>query len=95
MTHNALVEVPLDSDQHVAQRGAEEGRRVHVLSCPHMMAHLHQHVERVKAVDFIAQRNQTVQFRLDAVEDLIHHLSHHILAEREPKKESWMVNNYK
>lgn len=93
-THNTLVEVPLDGDQHIAQCGAEERRRVHVLSCPHMMAHLHQHVERVEAVDFIAQSDQTVQFCLDAVEDLIHHLTHHIFAEKEPKKETWMVNNF-
>lgn len=92
LTHNTLVEVPLDGDQHVTQRCAKERCGVHVLGCPHVMAHLHEHVERVKAVDFISQRDQTVKFCLNAVEDLIHHLPHHVLTERRKERKS-EINN--
>lgn len=70
-THNALVEVPLDGDEHVAQCSAEVGGRVHVLGRPHVVAHLDQHVERVEAVHLVAQCDQAVQLRLDALEDLV------------------------
>lgn len=39
-----------------------------------MVTHLHQHVQRVEAVDLVAQSNETVELRLDALEDFIHHV---------------------
>lgn len=77
-THNAFVKVPLDSDQHISQSSAEVRRRVNVLSCPHMVTHLHQHVQRVEAVYLVAQSNETVELRLDALEDFVHHQPHHV-----------------
>lgn len=77
-THNTFVKVPLDSDQHVSQSSAEVGGRVDVLSCPHVVTHLHQHVERVEAVDLVAQSDEAVELRLDALEDFIHHQPHHV-----------------
>lgn len=79
LTHYAFVKVPLDGDQHVSQSGAEVRGWVHVLSCPHVMAHLHQHVEGVEAVDLVAEGDETVEFGLNALEDLIHHQPHHVL----------------
>lgn len=79
LTYYAFVKVPLDGDQHVSQSGAEVRGWVHVLSCPHVMAHLHQHVERVEAVDLVAEGDETVEFGLNALEDLIHHQPHHVL----------------
>lgn len=78
LTYYAFVKVPLDGDQHVSQSGAEVRGRVHVLCCPHVMAHLHQHVEGVEAVNLVAESNKTVEFSLDALEDLIHHHPHHV-----------------
>lgn len=76
--HNAFVKVPFDSDQHISQSSAEVGGRIDVLSCPHVMAHLHQHVEGVEAVNLVAQSDETVQFSLNALEDFIHHQPHHV-----------------
>lgn len=78
LTHNAFVKVPLDSDQHVSQSSAEERGRVNVLSCPNMVTHLHQHVQRVEAVNFVTQSNQAVELCLNALEDFIHHQPHHV-----------------
>lgn len=78
LTYYAFVKVPLDGDQHISQSGAEVRGWVHVLCCPHVMAHLHQHVEGVEAVDFVAESDKTVEFGLNALEDLIHHEPHHV-----------------
>lgn len=43
------------------------------------MAHLHQHVEGVEAVDLVAQSDETVELGLDALKDFIHHQPHHVL----------------
>ena len=43
-----------------------------------MVTHLHQHVERVEAVDLVTQSDETVEFRLNALEDFGHHQSHHV-----------------
>lgn len=77
-THNAFVEVPLDSDQHVSQSSAQIRGRVDILSCPHMVTHLHQHVERVEAVNLVTQSDKTVELCLNALEDFIHHQPHHV-----------------
>lgn len=78
LTYYAFVKVPLDSDQYVPQSGAKVRSWVHVLCRPHVVAHLHQHVEGVEAVDLVAERDETVEFRLNALEDLIHHHPHHV-----------------
>lgn len=85
-THYAFVEVPLDGDKHIAKGGAEIGGRVHILCSPHMVAHLHQHVERVEAVDLVAQCYKTVQLGLDALKDLIHHLPDHVFPGRDERR---------
>lgn len=78
LTYYAFVKVPLDGDQNISQSGAEVRGWVHVLRCPHVMAHLHQHVEGVEAVDLVAKSDKTVEFGLNTVEDLIHHQPHHV-----------------
>ena len=77
-THNAFVKVPLDSDQHISESSAEKRGRVNILSCPHVVTHLHQHVQRVEAVDLVTQSNQAVELSLDALEDFIHHQPHQV-----------------
>lgn len=77
-THNTFVKVPLDSDQHISQGGAEVRGWVDVLSCPHVVTHLHQHVQRVKAVNLVPQSDEAVELCLNALEDFIHHQPHEV-----------------
>ena len=44
-----------------------------------MVTHLDQHVQRVEAVDLVAQGDEAVELRLDALEDLVHHQAHQVL----------------
>lgn len=85
-THNAFVKVSLDSHQHISQSCAEIRGRVNVLSCPHMVTHLHQHVQRVEAVNLVAQSDEAVELCLDALEDFIHHQPHYIFPGNWKKK---------
>lgn len=78
-THNAFVKVPLHGNKNIAKGGAQVGCGVHVLCCPHVMTHLHQHVERVEAVHLVSQSNEVIQLNLYALKDLVHHMSHHFL----------------
>lgn len=87
-THNAFVKVPLDSDQHISQSCAEVRGRVNVLSCPHMVTHLHQHIEGVEAVNLVTQSDETVELCLNALEDFIHHQPHHVFPESQ-KERKW------
>lgn len=77
-THNAFVKVPLYSDQHISQGSAEERGWIDVLSCPHMVTHFHQHVQRVEAVNLVAQSDQAVELGFNALEDFIHHQPYHV-----------------
>lgn len=79
-TYNAFVKVPLNSDQHISQSSAEVRGWVNILSCPHMVTHLHQHVQRVEAVSLVTQSDETVELCLYALEDFIHHQPHHVFA---------------
>lgn len=52
-----------------------------------MVTHLHQHVERVEAVNLVAQSDETVELRLDALEDFIHHQSHNVFPETQKERQ--------
>lgn len=51
-----------------------------------MVTHLHQHVQRVEAVNLVAQSDEAVELCLDALEDFIHHQPHYIFPVNEKKK---------